>query len=143
MCLVPIDGAECQECRDVLHDVIALLAGYFGNGASLGLLEPRDGKLRLCCTLWYPQALSSAGGGCLALIPCRSGRRSKSRRGQIGIQSPCRQVDSLDGHRIGCNGPIPGFRGALESPRRGASDNTRRTAETPVSDSVSAVRSRA
>ena len=69
----------------MLDDVIALLAAYFCNRASLGLLEPWDGKLRLCCTLWYPQTLSSASGRCLALIPVSNG--SQLHPDQV---SPCR-----------------------------------------------------
>ena len=47
MCAVSFDSAEYEQRRGVPKNVVALLAGYVGNRASLGLFDTRDGKLRL------------------------------------------------------------------------------------------------
>ena len=47
MCAVSFDSAEYEQRRGVPKNVVALLAGYIGNRASLGLFDTRDGKLRL------------------------------------------------------------------------------------------------
>ena len=97
--MVPFDSAECKECRGMPKNVVAPLAAYIDNQASLGLLDTELLRSATSLVFWDPRAAPAPGAG-LEVDMSRNGASCISVKSRWRDKSVSDLVTSLAGRRM-------------------------------------------